>query len=191
MTQSFGARQGVRGLLLNFEKPTTDFLRFQYNPTGITERKNTQWAEADIPGGDNTLDTFGSGKSLQLSMQLLFNAYGEGKNGLDDFVAGQQVNFDFVENQLAFLHRFAQAAEGSPTNPGNAPDILLLSLGQTRFPGQIRDEDVNGANTSTSPVLPVRIAQLNIERTMFDKATYRTIRAMADLTLVRVIGFPR
>lgn len=180
-----GSQSGIRGRLVSRDD-LNDQLIFQYNPTGIQEQKRTEWAEAQVPGGNDSLDTFASGQSLQLAMQLFFNTYGEGARQPQSKPgsAGPLEPGQWVEEALAFLYRFAEARTTTASVPGRSPGVLLLVLGRMRFPGQAQIEG------SSIPVLPVRIAQLNVNRTMFGK-DYTTVRATADLTLVRVSGFPR
>jgi hypothetical protein len=174
----------TKGRLINAGDPN-DQLIFQYNPTNIKERKNTQWAEADIPGGDDELATFGSGKSLQLDMQLFFNIYGESQNDAP-VSSGFPFDENYVENCLQFLYRFAEIAGVAP-GPGQFPGILLLSLGGMRFPGGL----TTGIASLNAPVLPVRVAQVTVDRQLFKKDTFKTLRATAALRLTRVTGFPR
>ena len=182
---------GVRGRLTNLRQPA-DALVFQYNPTSFSEQKDTQWAQAEVPGGDDSLDTFGSGQSLRIGMSLFFNVYGEGRN-MEFSTTGVPLTRVYVEESLEFLYRFAET-EGASRSPG----ILLLTLGALRFPGSFHQKKIDSAQQAFGGVrprrawfsLPVRIGSLKVDRQLFGK-DWTTLRATADIDFVRVVGFPR
>jgi len=178
---------GVRGQLNNLFAPE-QLLRFQYNPTTIKDSKQTKWAEADIPGGDETLDSFGSGKSVKIDFSLFFNVYGEGARN----TTGVPLTKDYVEQAINFLYQFAETDQNT-VNPGKSPSILLLTLGRMRFPGSLpsqvgQNPDLGSAKSNFS--LPVRLASISVDRQLFAK-DYTTIRASIALSFVRVVAFPR
>lgn len=178
----------AKGILMNFNDPNGDQLKFQYNPTNITDSKTANWSSAAIPGGNDSLATFGNGSNLQLQMQLLFNVYGEGERTKDIHKGSRR----YVEDAINFLYRHTEvqpaSAAAGPARPGQAPDILLLSLGAVVFPGSFSGG--NGINTNF-PVLPVRLERISVKRLIFSKKDYTTLRATADITLTRHAGFPR
>lgn len=178
----------IRGLLADATNPSK-LLKFQYNPSGITESKQANWAEAAIPGGDDTLATFGNGGSLQITFQLFLNAYGEGRRHPTSIEAGPGDNAligvgdrEYVEKALEFLYHYTEV--DTENLAFSAPPILLLALGRIRFPGASK-------NAKNYTALPVRLVQMNVERIIFDPVDFVTLRATADLTFVRHVGFPQ
>jgi hypothetical protein len=182
----------IRGYLADMNDPSK-LLTFQYNPSGIQESKQANWAEAAIPGGDDTLATFGNGGSLQVTFQLFLNAYGEGRrlpssieagpgdggiSGPDISASNKIGDREYVEKALEFLYRYTEV--DAENLSFSAPPILLLVLGRMRF---------RGSRNMTA--LPVRLVQMSVERIIFDPADFVTLRATADLTFVRHVGFPQ
>jgi hypothetical protein len=172
--------------LVSFDDPK-DSLRFQFNPTTIRDVKDVQWAEANVPGGDDNLATFGSGSSQVISLSLFFNAFGQ-YHTLDD-PDSPSVNPDYVDEKLNFLMRFAATKSNSKVSQNSlrAPGLLIFVAGKGSF--SPATEPFRSAAV-TAGIL-CRLNSVNIERTMFDPKTYKTIRATAAISLTRYTKHPR
>lgn len=170
-------KASLKGILNDLIDPSK-YVIFQYNPPEIVEQKNVSWAQAKIPGGDATLDTFASGSSPEISMTLLFNVHGETPNpelGITDV--------NYVENTIAFFYQYLNK---DPEQVLNSPRLLLLTLGRLRLFDSFRA----GVGSVPSFSSPVYLKSMSVRRLLFD-SEYRTTRAELDLVFVRVFGAPR
>lgn len=173
-----------KGFLADFNDPSNRLV-FQYNPIEIEESKEINWVELEVPGADDALVQFGSGKSLTLNLQLFFNQMGEViPTNLLPPVEGV-TSATYVEGVLQWLHSFTETRESDNINERYQPSLLLFGFGSGIF-------GAGGSYVNIgTPALLVRIQSISVKRSFFHRGSLQTRRAVVDITLARHVLYPR